>query len=230
MKTKVLVLVAVAASSLFFTKCTNAPTEVDPNANTKDYVECDPNKVYFENHVLPILLSNCAMSGCHDEASKKEGVILTNYDDVMRTAEVKAGNANGSELYEVLVKTNDDIMPPAPSSPLSAEQINIIKTWINDGAENNYCSSDCDTTNLIYTTNIQNIITTNCVGCHQAPNPSAGIDLSTYSGVAAIAANGMLSGVVTSAPNFSPMPPSGAMNDCNISAITKWVDAGYPEN
>lgn len=218
----------LALASIALSQCTNAPTEVDPNANTKDYVECDPNKVYFENHVLPILLSNCAMSGCHDEASKKEGVILTNYDDVMR--EVKAGNADGSELYEVLVKTNDDIMPPAPASPLSADQINTIKTWINDGAQNNYCSSDCDTTNLMYTTNIQNIITTNCVGCHQAPNPSAGIDLSTYSGVAAIAANGMLNGVVTSAANFSPMPPSGPMNDCNISAITKWVNAGYPEN
>ena len=32
---------------------------------------CDPSKVYFVNDVLPIFLSSCAYSGCHDAATHK---------------------------------------------------------------------------------------------------------------------------------------------------------------
>ena len=30
---------------------------------------CSPDSIYFENDILPILISNCAIPGCHDASS-----------------------------------------------------------------------------------------------------------------------------------------------------------------
>ncbi|MFY8185634.1 MAG: hypothetical protein ACOVLD_06160, partial [Bacteroidia bacterium] len=47
---------------------------------TKDvYV---PNTCFKED-ILPIFVSNCTMSGCHNSIDKKEGYDLSNYDGIM---------------------------------------------------------------------------------------------------------------------------------------------------
>jgi hypothetical protein len=46
-------------------------------------VPCDPDSVYFQNQILPILVSNCTESGCHNASDHKEGVILTSYQTLM---------------------------------------------------------------------------------------------------------------------------------------------------
>src|SRR5512138_3493927 len=33
---------------------------------------CSADSVYFQQQVLPVFVSNCAMSGCHDNATHKE--------------------------------------------------------------------------------------------------------------------------------------------------------------
>jgi hypothetical protein len=67
--------------------------------------------VCFESSVLPIFLSSCAKSGCHDAKSKKEGYILDNYNNIIKKG-ISPGNANGSKLYNVLFETGEDQMPP----------------------------------------------------------------------------------------------------------------------
>jgi hypothetical protein len=97
------------------------------NGNGGSSTPCDPTKIYFQQQVLPILVSNCAMSGCHDDASHQDGVILTSYEKVMNTADVRPGRAGSSKLYEVLIDTDpDDRMPRPPRSPLTSQQIQII--------------------------------------------------------------------------------------------------------
>src|SRR5687767_10619889 len=44
---------------------------------------CHPDTIYFFKDVLPILVSNCAKSGCHDAVTHEEDLILTSYDQVM---------------------------------------------------------------------------------------------------------------------------------------------------
>ena len=79
-------------------------------------VPCDPDVIYFDLDVLPLLLSNCAFSGCHDAASHQDGVILESYETVIQTADVEPFNLGDSEIYEVLVDTDlDEIMPPPPT-------------------------------------------------------------------------------------------------------------------
>jgi hypothetical protein len=194
---------------------------------------CDSTKIYFQQQVLPILLSNCAMSGCHDDASHEDGVILTTYEKVMNTGDVRPGRPNDSELYEVLIEDDpDDRMPRPPRPRLPANQISIIRKWIEQGALNLSCvSSTCDTTNFTYAAIIKPIITNKCQGCHIGTTASAGIDLSTYNGLKAKVTDGRLWGSINHFTGYSPMPKNAAkLSDCEITLISKWINAGALNN
>ena len=79
---------------------------------------CSPDTVYFVNDILPIISSNCTMSGCHDNITHADGVNLTSYSNIMRY--VSRGNAGKSKLYKVVIKTDGDRMPPSPMAPIGA--------------------------------------------------------------------------------------------------------------
>jgi hypothetical protein len=116
---------------------------------------CDPDTVYFERDVLPILVSNCAKSGCHDDVSMREGFSLTSYQKVMNSGEIDPFDLDGSDLYEVLTETDPDkVMPPPPADPLDQAQIDVIAKWIVQGAQNLSCeennSGGCDTADVSF--------------------------------------------------------------------------------
>lgn len=193
---------------------------------------CSPDSVYFENDILPILLTNCAFSGCHNQASASDGVVLDSYSKIVQTGKVRPGNPGNSDLYEAITETKPDkVMPPPPATRLSADQISKIETWIRQGAKNNACSqSGCDTTNVSY----QNFIKpklAGCTTCHNASNQSGNIRLDTYAGVKAVALNGKLVGSVSWSPGYVNMPLGGSKLDaCSVMKIKSWVDAGSPKN
>jgi hypothetical protein len=190
---------------------------------------CDPNKVYFQQQVLPILVSYCAKSGCHDNASHKEGIILTSYNSTMQTGGIKPGNPNDSKIYKEIVKGE---MPPAGNSPLTTAQKNLIYNWIIQGAENLVCQNICgDTVNINYSLSVNPIIINKCQGCHSGANPQGGIDLSSYLAVKAQISNGKLWGAVNWSPGFSPMPKNGnKLSECELTKIQKWIAQGAPNN
>lgn len=189
---------------------------------------CSPDSVYFQNTILPLLTSNCAMSGCHDPISRKEGVVLNSYAGVMGI--VKAGNANGSKLISVVTSTNPGvIMPPPPMAKLTTAQIDALKKWINQGAKNNSCSS-CDTATFTFSAAVKPIISNKCVGCHTGASAGGGVDLSTYTGVKASATAGTLLGSVQHAAGYKPMPVGGTLPACEVTQIQKWIAAGALNN
>ena len=192
---------------------------------------CDPNKVYFQRDILPILLSNCAMSGCHNAASAQKGVILDSYGSVMNTADVRPGNANNSDLYEVLVENDPRKRMPYGGSPLPAAQRDLIRTWINQGATNEICSnSTCDSTNVTYNETIKPIIQTNCSGCHNSSLASGGYNFGTHAGLSVVVQNGKLVGAISHKPGYIAMPQGGTLSNCDIALIKKWVRGGAPNN
>jgi uncharacterized membrane protein len=193
---------------------------------------CDTNIVYFNTDILPIINSNCAMSGCHDPATAKEGVVLNNYANIMNTGRVIPYSPGSSNIYREITTTSaKDIMPPAPKPRLSAAQIALIAKWINQGAKDTACAAgNCDSTNFKYSTAISKTINTFCVGCHGAVSPGGGIVLTSYSGVQAIAANGKLMGSIKQLAGFKPMPVGSKLDDCRIKQIQKWVNSGYLNN
>jgi len=196
---------------------------------------CDTNVIYFAQQILPILQSNCAMSGCHDAGSHQDGVVLTSYETVMSTAGVKPNKPNDSELYEV-ISDNDpqDRMPQFPAPPLSAEQIGLIREWIQQGAKDLSCDPDaggCDTSNVTFSGYVLPVIQSYCLGCHSGSAPSGGIGLGSYDQVKAVAQAGKLYGAISWEYGYSPMPQNAAqLSDCRISKIKAWIDAGMPNN
>ena len=99
----------------------------------------DHDVVDFVRDVRPILSSKCF--ACHgpDAASRQAGLSLVDFDDA--TAEIEPGfaaivpgNLDASEAWH---RINDalDPMPPAEAhDPLTAEEIRVLRRWIETGA------------------------------------------------------------------------------------------------
>lgn len=197
-----------------------------------DSTSCDPDTVYFENHVLPLLISNCATADCHDGSSEDNDVVLLDYASIIDDGDVKPGDPFDSKLYKVLVKEEpNDRMPPPPAYALSQEQTDLVKKWIEQGALNNYCDEACDTLAVAYSAMIWPTMETNCTGCHSGVSPAGDIPITNYSEVVAIANNGKLLGAIRHESGFSPMPKNGMkLTDCKIKQIEIWIADGTPDN
>ncbi|MBT3364342.1 MAG: hypothetical protein HOE88_00090 [Flavobacteriales bacterium] len=207
-------------SLIAMASCTHIP--IDPLDS-----DCDPGTVDFTTEILPLIVSNCAMSGCHVSPDAADGLDLTSYAGIME--EVKPGDPNDSELFEVLTETGDDLMPPPPSAALTSSQIAVIRMWIDQGAKNTDCGGDCDTTAATTYTDVATIIASQCLGCHQGAQPSGGVDLSTYSMVTFAVSYQNLTNTLHGIMQSPQMPPTGAMSDCNIGIINRWVRSGMPQ-
>jgi Tol biopolymer transport system component len=92
-------------------------------------------KVSFEREVVPLLRARC--HGCHQPAKAKGKLNLTRYDSLMRSEDpvVVPGKPEESLLLE-LVMPFDDEPPEMPedAEPLSAEEIDVLRRWIAEGA------------------------------------------------------------------------------------------------
>ena len=180
------------------------------------------DSICFERDILPIFVSNCAMSGCHDANTRAEGYNLSNYSSIVKRG-IKAGNPAGSEIWEVI---DDGSMPP--NGKLTSLQRSYIKTWIAAGAKNGInCFVGCDSNVFTYSAGVSKIMS-QCTGCHSGTNASGRIDLSNAAGVKSIALSGRLVGSVKQLSGFVSMPPYGSpkLSDCQITQIQKWINNG----
>lgn len=210
-------------------------TPIDTNMVDTAGIACDPEVVYFNRDILPILRSNCAFSGCHDAATSQDGVNLETYETVNATADVDPFDLDGSDIYRKIIDDDpDDRMPPPPNAPLNQAQIQLIAKWILQGAVNLECDENagsCNTTNVSYASDVQPVIQNNCVGCHSGGAPSGGIQLSTYADVKLVAENGRLFGAISWQDGFVNMPFGGdQLPQCTIDQIEAWIEDGALNN
>jgi len=216
---------------------TGNPIDTTGNpVDTSTGTPCDTNVVYFSKQILPLLVSNCAKSGCHDAITHKEGIVLDNFQNVIGSRVIKAFEANKSKMIEVMTTNDsDDRMPPAPAQRMNSSQIALISKWIAEGAKDLTCdesSGQCVTTNISYSGFVAPLLTTYCVGCHSGGAPSGGISLNNYTGVKAVATSGKLYGAIswTSGVQFQMPRGSNKLSQCNIDKIKGWIDDGAPNN
>jgi ribosomal protein S16 len=226
---KIFTLLMIAICSIFIQSCKHELNYPDYNPNPIDTTTPPPvdTLVCFESQILPLFVSNCAMSGCHDADSPEENIQLTDYTHIRQ--EIIPYQPSSEDVMEAII---DGSMPPSPNSNLTSSQISLIQQWISQGAQNTTnCAIVCDSTAYTYSADISPIMSTFCNGCHGGAFPSAGINTSSWAGLQSIANNDSLMGSIQHDSGFSPMPKGSAkMNACNITKIRKWIQAGALNN
>ena len=212
---------------------TNSPAGGNGDGGgSTDSSTCDPDSVYFEQQILPLLVSSCAIPGCHDPGTAEDGVILNSFTNIVSTADVDPFDPNGSDLYEVITEDDPDkfMPPPGEYPPLSADEVELIRNWILQGAQNLSCESSCDTTNVTFSMKIEPIIGAKCQGCHSGGEPQGGISLTNYAEVRNVALFGSMLDAVQHTGDATPMPyNSNQLPPCEVDLIRMWIDDGAPQ-
>jgi ankyrin repeat protein len=94
----------------------------------------EPAKIDFARDVQPLFKAHCL--GCHGPKKQNNGFRVDRRRDALRGGTMNMigpGNANGSRLYLRLIGDRVGLRMP-PEGPLSPEQIQVIKTWLDQGA------------------------------------------------------------------------------------------------
>jgi mono/diheme cytochrome c family protein len=91
--------------------------------------------VSFSRQIAPIFQAKCAE--CHGAETQEAGLNLSTYELAMKGSEygtvIEAGDADGSLLVEMVAAGE----MPQDGDPLPAEEIALIRAWIEAGATNN---------------------------------------------------------------------------------------------
>ena len=110
--------------------------QADGNTQVKDPTTAavTQREVSFAEEVLPILEKYCVE--CHSEESAELGLKLDTYEGVMGGSDygtvVEAGDV-GSLLIEMFASGD----MPDGGDPMPAEELDVIKAWVTEGAQKN---------------------------------------------------------------------------------------------
>jgi len=97
-----------------------------------------PNNVSYDLHVQPLFDQTCALSGCHDRGTNQSPLKLTSHGETvfLIPGVVVPGNPENSTLV-LRIEGRVSQRMPLNRNPLNDNQINGIRTWIVEGAQNN---------------------------------------------------------------------------------------------
>jgi len=126
------IIVVLFAATLFFSACDDTVT----SAEVDKVIIPDSNVDYYE-YIQPVFNIKCATSLCHDDGTRASGLSLTTYSNATARLDlVFPGDADGSPLVWAIEGTGGVFMPPRGATPpLTDNQIQGIRTWIDEGAK-----------------------------------------------------------------------------------------------
>ena len=207
------------------------------------------DKIDFALDVKPLLESACL--SCHGPEKPKGDLQL-----MSRVLAIKGGE-NGASLVPgkpaesklhtstILAPDHDDIMPPK-GDPLSKAQTEVLRQWIEQGAEWPESITLEKVARVDFVKEIQPIFELNCVACHRDGHDKGGLRMDERALAFKGGENGV--GLVAFRPKDSPihtsttlpadhddlMPPAkkgGPMPKENIDLVAKWIEQGalWPE-
>ncbi len=221
------VLLSVLGAGFLLNSCTHSPYVLPQNLRTGDPTIC------FERDVLPIFISKCGNSNCHDASAHRGGYTLDNYANIVSKG-IVPGNVAASKIWETvaIIKTGEEAMPK-DGAPLSASELDILRRWIETGAvdSGSACSNNpCDSNNFTYSGAIAPLMQKYCTGCHSSASAQGG-SLSDYASVKNEAVSGSMIPRISHQSGYNAMPSTGfKLSDCQIAQVKKWVAAGAPNN
>jgi hypothetical protein len=91
--------------------------------------------VSFQEEVFPILEKNCF--DCHGPETQKSGFRLDGREAAMKGGDygtdILVGNSAESPLIHYVAQIDKDMVMPPKGDPLTAEQVGILRAWIDQG-------------------------------------------------------------------------------------------------
>lgn len=104
---------------------------------TTSAVIADESKVSYHSQIRPIFQAHC--QGCHQPAKPGGEFILTSYKQLMNAGEsqepsITPGKPDESYLLSLITPVDGKAEMPQGKPPLSQPEIELIRTWIQQGA------------------------------------------------------------------------------------------------
>lgn len=93
-------------------------------------------QVDFKNDVMPILKKHCA--ACHNDDDYEAGFTVDSYDGIEEGCDGEAvfvaGDPANSWMIQLMTGEKEPLMPPDDQPRPTEEEINVLKLWIEQGA------------------------------------------------------------------------------------------------
>ncbi|MDA0752860.1 MAG: SUMF1/EgtB/PvdO family nonheme iron enzyme, partial [Verrucomicrobia bacterium] len=200
--------------------------------------------VDFSKQVKPILEANCL--SCHNPENVKGELLMDTRENVIIGGEygpaLEPGKPDESSLYTltILDPDDEDIMPPK-GDPLTKAQTDILKTWIEQGAEWPEDVVLKPARKVDFVEDVQLVLEQNCVSCHREGHADGDLQLDVRekafaggkSGKAIIPGRSSLSSLYTFTilpeDHGDLMPPAkkdGPMSKEKTDILRFWIDQG----
>jgi len=218
------------------------PLSQDQLTTIKEWIVAGaPSALAFETGVLPILKANCVQ--CHGPETQTKSMNLSTYAGAMKGSEsgavVVPGQPEASLLYQ---KVSQGLMPKG-GKPLSADQVTVIRQWIEAGAPTASHVAVAYAEPLTEH-DVLPIMFLRCTACHGMRRQDGGLDLHTRDAMLKGGKSGPA--LAPGKPNQSllvqklrsgEMPPKKGLDDVSVRPITppeidkvvQWIAQGAPE-
>lgn len=227
MQMKILTILSMILVLFSYQNCAYVGQTQDASSSSQSSLSS--SSLALESAAMSVIKNKCV--ACHNATSPGGGIdYITDINALKYYRLVLPGEPQISPLYQAI---SQGIMPP--SSPLAQAQTQAIYDWILKGMITGTAPVAPPSALPLaanYKSIYANIIQVNCLGCHSAANPMAGINLSTYAGLMNIvqAGNTAASSFYTST-QAGTMPKNKApLNNTQLTVIRDWIVAGALNN
>jgi formylglycine-generating enzyme required for sulfatase activity len=205
----------------------------------------------FNKHIKPILEAACVH--CHSEKSDKGGLKLTSLEEALKGGDngtsLVPGDPAKSPLYTTtaLGVDEDEVMPPKKEGLLSKDQQELLKLWIQQGANWPKDVKLTQTVRVNFEKHIQPILEENCVTCHNPEKAKGELNIATMKDAFSTGDNapaiipfeaeksGLYGLTTLDADDDDLMPPKksgGPLKKEQTDLLRAWIEQGavWPEN
>lgn len=209
----------------------------------------EPLKPNFASIKKKIIDIRCIT--CHANGGPAAGVPLKSLKDILSSPRdlVLPGNPDESGLVIAVSRSDSKRMPPPETgNPLSADEIAIIRKWIELGAPESDESGPGDRPPVpeeplksTYSSIQKKIFEVRCISCHTQGGPASGAPLKPWKDLVnsprdlVLPGNPDESGLIIelTRQDSKRMPPpsaGAALSDAEVAAIKKWIQEGAKED
>ncbi len=109
------------------------------NSSNRNEPKSEAEMLVYDDLIAPIFEAKCL--SCHNAQKAKGNFLMTSYENLTKPGDsnlptITPTSPDKSELFKrvVLPEDHDDHMPPAGKSPLTHDEISLLKYWIESGA------------------------------------------------------------------------------------------------